>query len=320
MIPNNGYPPRHKNPKSRPYSRKRKYGASVTTVLGSLGGGEGLMHGAVNETTNFVLDFPERYEGVDRDAAFAIISKHFRGLWDGRAGMGTLSHTVNEKWTWGEEADIDALVAELAWADERPVQIWQGRESFIAAEAEGYVDGLEAFWQDFQPRTIGTEEIVRYDDKNHGYIGTRDWTCELEGYDGVWLLDLKTTAKKADDKNPGLYFDKFRLQLASYRMAKEIVRFDESGEIVESWPNYPVAHCGIVHLRGDGKYELYRVQAAGDEWATFLRLVDLHRWATTGWKKPAAENLTPSVLMELDELAAEAANEHANNDNEETAA
>ena len=195
-----------------------------------------------------------------------------------------------------EVADPDALVAALAHGDtgNPPVAIWQGKERFVADEAMGYLDGLEAFWNDFQPQTIGTEEIVRYDDKNHGYIGTRDWTCELAGHEGVWLLDLKTTAKQQDPDKPdaGLYFDKFRLQLAAYRMAKEIVRFDESGEIVESWPNYPVAHCGIVHLRGDGKYQLFEVQAGGDEWATFLRQIDLHRWSTSGWKKPAAVDLT----------------------------
>ncbi len=293
------YPPRHKNP-VRPYSRKRKFGASVTTVLGSMGGGEGLMHGAVNETANFAIDFPDRWQHPDRAVAFDRLRKHFRGLWDGRAAMGTLTHSINEEWTWGNEVDIDALVWDIAHADERPAVSWQGREQFVAAEAEGYVDGLEAFWRDFQPKTIGTEEIVRYDDKSHGYIGTRDWTCELAGHDGVWLLDLKTTAKQFDADKPdaGLYFDKFRLQLAAYRMAKEIVRFDETGEIVETWPNYPVAHCGIVHLRGDGKYQLFEVQAAGDEWATFLRLIDLHRWATTGWKKPAAVDLTPRLENE----------------------
>ena len=282
------YPPRHRNP-PRPYARKRKYGASVTTVLGSMGGGDGLMWGAVNETANYAIDFPDRWQHPDRAVAFDLLRKHFRGLWDGRASMGTLVHSVNEAWTWGEEADIDRLVADIA----QTTPIWQGRESFAAAEAEGYVDGLERFWRDFQPRTIGTEEIVRYDDKNHGYIGTRDWTCELAGHEGVWLLDLKTTAKQADPDKPdsGLYFDKFRLQLAAYRMAKEIVRF-EDGEIAESWPNYPVAHCGVIHMRGDGNYQLFEVQAGGDEWATFLRLIDLHRWSTSGWKQPPAVDHT----------------------------
>lgn len=291
------YPPRHKNP-HRPYARKRKYGASVTTVLSSLGGADGLMWGAVNETATFALDNPDLCRMDDRDYAFDRLRKHFRGLWDGRAAMGTLVHAVNDAWTWGETADLDELVQALADGDtgSPPVNIWRGRERFVAAEAEGYVDGLEAFWRDFAPETVGTEEIVRYVDRSHGYIGTRDWTCRLRGLDGITLLDIKTTAKQEPDA--GLYFDKFRLQLAAYRMAKEIVRFDDDGEIVETWPNYPVARCGVIHLRGDGRYRLFEVQAGGDEWALFLRQVDLHRWSTAGWKSPAAVDLTPALVLE----------------------
>lgn len=296
------YPPRHKNPKSRPYARKQKYGASVTTVLSSLGGSDGLMWGAVNETANFAIDYPDLWNHPNREVAFDRLRKHFRGLWDGRASMGTLTHAVNEAWTWGDEADIDTLVRQIAWGEDNynATAIWQGREQSVAAEAEGYIDGLEKFWRDFAPETIGTEEIVRYNEKPHGYIGTRDWTCRLRGLDGITLLDIKTTAKQADPDKPdaGLYFDKFKLQLAAYRMAKEIVRFGEDGEIAETWPNYPVARCGVLHLRGDGKYQLFEVQAGGDEWATFLRQIDIHRYCTTGWKKPPAVDLTPVLTSE----------------------
>lgn len=296
------YPPRHKNPKSRPYARKQKYGASVTTVLSGVGGADGLMWGAANETANFAIDFPEMWQHPDRDVAYDRLRKHFRGLWDGRASMGTLVHALNEAWTWGEEVDIDELVAQIAdgAGDYRPTPTWQGRERFVAAEAEGYVDGLERFWLDFAPETVGTEEIIRYPERGHSYIGTRDWTCRLRGLDGISLLDIKTTAKQArvDKPDDGLYFDKFRLQLAAYRMATEIVRFGDDGEIAESWPNYPVARCCVLHLRGDGKYQLFEAQAGGDEWATFLRQIDLHRWATTGWKKPAAVDLTPQLATE----------------------
>lgn len=273
------YPPRHTNP-PRPYARKQKYGASVTTVLGSLGGGDGLMWGAANETAAFAVDYPDQWQHLERDVAWDRVRKHFRGLWDGRAAMGTVVHAVNEEWTWARDVDLDALVVRIA----EGVPTWHGRERFVADEADGYIDGLAAFWADFAPDTIGTEEIVRYAAKGgHAYIGTRDWTARLDGLDGVTLLDIKTTAQKDADK--GLYFDKFRLQLAAYRYAKEIVRFD-GGDIVETWPNYAVDRCCILHLRGDGKYQLFECQAAGDEWATFLRLIDLHRWSTVGHRKP----------------------------------
>lgn len=302
------FPPRHKNPR-RPYSRRTKeFGYSVTTVLGALGGGDGLMWGAVNLTADFVLDQPEEWQHLDRDAAWDRIRKHFRGIWDGRAAMGTLTHSVNEAWTWGETVDLDELVQRVAYdldepdeSKRKPVRSWHGRESFVAADAEGYVDGLERFWRDFAPETIGTEEIVRYTDKAHPYIGTRDWTVRLRGIDGVGLVDIKTTAQRDEDK--GLYFDKHRLQLAAYRGASEIVRFD-GRDVAESWPNYPVDWCGVLHLRGDGRYQLFDVRAAGDELATFLRLVDLHRWSSSGHKTPAPVDRTIYLASEESETAA----------------
>ena len=289
------YPPRHKNP-HRPYSRKRKYGASVTTSLGTMGSPDGLKWAAVRETVNFVLDYGDEWLGIARDQAFEKLYRHHDVLWTGRREMGTLIHLINEAWSYGEEVDIDELVSYVAEqrmvedeSKRRPVRIWLGREQYVAKEAEGYVDGLEQFWIDFEPETIGTEEIVLHEDKgSHGYIGTRDWTAKLRGLDGVTLIDIKTTAKQFDPSKPddGLYWDKFRLQLAAYRAAERIVRMDDKGEIVDSWPAYPIARCGVLHLRGDGKYQFFEVQAGGDELAHFYRQIDMHKWVTSGCNKP----------------------------------
>ena len=300
-----GFPPRHKNP-HRPYSRTQKWGPSVTSVESAMGTtNDALLWGAANETSRFAVDQPEEYRGLDRDAAYDRIRKHFRGLWDSRAAMGTLVHSVNEAWANGEEADLDELVFNMANPPRRGnyqpvgIRLWQGRERFVAAEAEGYVDGLEKFWRDYLPETVGIEEIVHHSDKTSLYIGQRDWTARLRGLPGVSQLDIKTTAKQADEATednpfPGIYFDKNRIQLAAYRYADTILQFGEDRKVVAEFPNYPVERCLILSLRGDGDYQLIEVQAGVDEWAMFKRLIVVHRWVTKLCKEPAPVVLTPA--------------------------
>lgn len=225
----------------------------------------------------------DEWLALDDDKAIDRLYKHHRGIWDSRAAMGTLVHAVNEAWTWGEEVDIAEQVVALSTRPKSPVRSWQGREHFVVSDAEPYIDGLKRFWLDWQPVTIATEEVVRHPDKVNPYIGQRDWVCDLHGE--RWLLDIKTTAEK--DQEKGLYLDSWRLQLAAYRHAEEIVLYDDEGNEVESRPNYPVAHCGVIHLRGDGQYALYELQAGGGEFTRFLQARGLWAWVNRDSKKPA---------------------------------
>lgn len=274
----------------------------MTTILDALGGKGGMPFAAANETAEFLLDYPEKLAGLSRDQAYDRARRHFRGVWDGRAAMGTLIHSVNEAWTWGEVADIDALVAEAANRDKRPVRIWQGREDYIAAEAAGYVDGLERFWNDYEPTTVATEEVVRHADKLNGYIGQRDWVAELDGLEGRSLIDIKTTAQQ--DITKGYYPESWRLQLAAYRFAEHIVEYDDAGTEVATHPAYPVMRCCVIHLRGDGNYELLEVQAGATEFNLFLQVVGVHRWLTKGCKTPDAVALNVPGLKESVEALA----------------
>lgn len=277
--------PRRRTP-PRPYARQRQY-TSVTTYLGAMGK-DGLQHAAAKEVAAFAVDQYDEWRYLERDDAVDRLRKHFVGLWDGRAAMGTLVHAVNEAWTWGETVDIDALVDEAANRDKRPVRIWQGRERFVAQEAQGYVDGLERFWNDFQPTTVATEEVVRDPSKTTPYIGQRDWTADLGPE--RWLLDMKCTANQ--DESKGYYWDSWRLQLAAYRFAPEIVLYDDEGNESETLPNYSVDRCGVVHLRGNGHYAFFDVQAGPAELATFTALCGLHRWMKDGCRKPPPQDLS----------------------------
>lgn len=281
--------PRLRTP-PRPYARQRKH-TSVTTYLGAMGK-DGLQHGAAKETAMFAFDLFDEWRLLEREEAIDRLRKHFIGLWDGRAAMGTLVHEVNERWTWGETADIDELVAEFAGREKRPVKIWQGRERFVAVEAQGYVDGLERFWTDFQPTTVSTEEVVRRPG-DESYIGQRDWVADIDGQ--RTLLDMKTTANQDDAK--GYYWDSWRLQLAAYRFAPEIVTYDDEGNETGTLPNYPVDRCGVLHLRGGGHYSFFEVQAGPAELATFDDVCRVHRWQKKGCEQPRPRDLTPVLVI-----------------------
>ena len=254
--------PRRRTP-PRPYARSRKHGPSVTTVLSALGG-KNLEWGSSKETAKFAVLHQEEWMHLPEQEAIDLLRRHFRGVWDGRAQVGTIVHSVSEAWSWGEEAEYPDHV-------------------------EGYVEGLAQFHMDFAPVTVATEEVVRHVDKLNGFIGQRDWVCDFAG--ARWLLDIKTTAEL--DPSKGLYFDSWRLQLAAYRGCEEIVEYDADGNEVAAHPAYPVGRCGVLHLRGDGAYSLYEVQAGATEWNRFLQVIGLHRWLTSEWRKPEAQLVVP---------------------------
>lgn len=286
---------------TRPYGGKRGGPPSVTTVLAAMAV-PGLPWAAAKETAMFAVEKPEEWQGLAPEDAVARLYRHHRGIWDGRAEMGTLVHAVNEAWTWGEEVDLDTLVDGAANRDKKAVKSWQGREALVVGDLAGYVDGLERFWCDFSPVTVATEEVVRYRrDKKAIYIGQRDWVAELEGLPGRTLIDIKTTAQQ--DAEKGWYPESWRLQGAAYRYANEIVDYDAEGNETGTRPNYTVERFAILHMRGDGDYELVEYRAAGDEHGTFLRLVTVYEWMTKGAKTPEGVRLNPIAVPNESEAA-----------------
>lgn len=286
---------------TRPYANKRGGPPSVTTVLNAMGKSDALPWAAAKETALFAVFHPDEWSDLAPAEAVERLRKHHRGLWDGRAAMGTLVHAVNEAWSWGEDVDI-AQVVERILADKRPPQIWRGREADVVAEAQGYVDGLERFWFDYEPDTVATEEVVRYTGagKSYEYVGQRDWTFRspLLG-DDICLADIKTTASPENPDEPHRYYlDSWRIQLAAYALANEVVTYDAEGNEDGVVANYPVQRTAVLHLRGDGDYRLVEVRAGAEEQGLFLRLMEVHRWLQSGHKEPPAIDRTIYRVME----------------------
>jgi hypothetical protein len=251
---------------------------SVTEVIGNLSI-PGLPWAAGRENTTYdIHHLAELYDEVAEFGAAEVINRHrrhFQGVWDGRAAMGTLIHRCPEAWEAMRPFDVYAEVCKQA----ESTPTWQGREEQVADEAERYVDGLEKFWWDFTPHPIDTEFVVR---QPGDYIGTCDMLCEMRGE--VWRLDWKTTAEQ--DPKKGVHSESWALQLAALDRAPERVdyRMERNGKgkwmpvEVATLPHERADRCGIVLLRGDGLYTLLEVQADDEAYEAFMALCYVGKW------------------------------------------
>ena len=272
----------------RPYASRasEKAETSVTTIL-DVKHTPGLDWAAAKLTAEYAV--LEDTWKVDSGGAILsppeqidALRRYFRGIWDGRAYMGTMTHAMLEAWIQHETADLHALVDTH--------QPWQKIHDEKVEQAMGYVNGLAAWWDRYEPADCLTEQVVRSPGL---YIGTRDLVCTIEGE--RWLLDLKTTEQKWNDDKPpkdqkGVYGDSWTLQLAAYRYAREVITYRwAEGKYANGKPrailevdtvtlNEPVDRCGIVHLRGDNRFTFYEVDADAYAYDLFLGLIPLAQW------------------------------------------
>lgn len=251
----------------------------------------GLSWAAARETAMFAVHHRDEWEDLDPAEAVEVLRRHHRGVWDGRAAMGTLVHALNEAYVRGETVDLDAEVRRMA-ETEHAARGWRGREDEVIAQAVLYADGLDKFWQEWCPTECVSEEVVRTPGL---YIGQCDMRCRL--IDGrTARLDLKTTAEQ--DPAKAYYHDSWALQLAAYEHAPEVVIYgaDEEGRPVEIGTEPNPAHdvLAVVHLRGDGDYELLEVDGSDETLRAFVELVHLLKWRRgLGECKPLTREGTP---------------------------
>lgn len=267
---------------SRPYSRMKGSEPSVTTILGAMKAVPALTWGAAKETALFAVHHQDEWTDLTPEDAVDLLRRHHRGVWDSKAANGTALHSVNEAWCEGRTPDLAEIVAHMADTDRNAVS-WRGREAEVVKVLGGYVDGLEAFWMAYQPRTVLTEYVVR--SPGH-YIGTADWCAEIGGR--RLLLDIKTTAQHDEEK--GVYVDSWAPQLAAYRFAPEIVHFgkDEKGRnvITGTEPNLITDGAAVVHLRGEGHFDLFEIPADEAAHEAFMHMVAAHGWLKSLPKVP----------------------------------
>lgn len=266
----------------RPYAvrgaRKKSEEPSVTTVL-KLTPKEGLPYGAARETSTFAVLHPDKWQHLRTEEAIDRIRRHFAGVWDGRAAMGTLAHAVNEAYCDGRDVDLEELVAHTIETD-RNARTWKDRDlDDLIEQVLGYVLGLEKWWADFTPSHVQSEVVVRWPNL---YIGQLDLRCQINGED--FLCDLKTVSHQEEDK--GVYPESYALQLAAYGMAPETVhyalepdkRLKPGHRVVEvgTGPWSRPQRYAVIHLRGDEEYTFYEIPVDRDVERTFLRLARAH--------------------------------------------
>ncbi|MGH9121394.1 MAG: hypothetical protein ACRDYC_05540 [Acidimicrobiales bacterium] len=251
----------------RPYSTGKI--PSVTTILGVLSK-DGLQWAAAKETAMFAVNHRDEWETLSDFDAVERLRKHHQGVWDHRAALGTMCHAVNEAWARGETFDLEDAVVALqtgshVWAKYPTEQLMD--------ELDVMVDGLERAWNELTPATVAVEDVVRYTDAEGSYVGSSDWQVRIWGKS--FLVDLKTTGRT--EPGSALYWDSWRLQLAAYRYASEIVDYDGRTE-VGTRPLLPVDDTAILHLRMNGEWGFHPVKAGREEHGRFLDLCRAYRW------------------------------------------
>lgn len=272
---------------TRPTPKPPQRLPSVTTVL-SLLAKDGLPWAAARETAQYAVWHLDDWVNMTVDDAVEKLRKHHRGIWDHRAALGTVMHTVNETWARGETPNLAMIVDQVRVG----TRAWDNRTvASIHEEVAVMQTGLTDAWKQLDPVTISAEDVVRFPHPFLGYIGQSDWRANIAGK--TWLIDLKTTAEC--DPTKALYYDSWRLQLAAYRYCTEKVTYTvervhrpyaKGIEETGTQPLEPVDGTAVLHLRANGKWEFIPVNATETEHRHFLALRGLHHWLKTEGVRP----------------------------------
>ncbi len=152
-----------------------------------------------------------------------------------------------------------------------------GQEVEVDERTEGFVDAYLAFREAFRPTNEIAERMIV--NRTHVYAGSFDLVADLEALPHATddrpmrlLIDYKT--------GKGVY-PEVSLQLAAYRNGETMLPFNGLEDEV---PMVDVDGCAVLHLRGDGTFELRPVEAGDREFRTFLYAAQIHDFVKRdGW-------------------------------------
>ena len=128
--------------------------------------------------------------------------------------MGTLCHGFMQSLAEGKDLtpeSVDTAIKTIMKSTRNARLWWDEPYDKVHERVLGYVNGLEAFWQDYRPEGTASEVVVRYPG---AYIGTADLYATLNDTPVYTLLDLKTTGNQTSSR--GFYTDSYSLQLHAY--------------------------------------------------------------------------------------------------------
>jgi hypothetical protein len=193
---------------------------------------------AAKLTATEAVDTVDSWRDLERDAAIDLLKRAPDRTRDAAGAKGTIVHRVME----------------LAATGQRPDEVYD-------ANVEGYIAAGLAFLDEWQPEFIWQEATVFHPDM--GYAGTLDFIARLPRL-GVVIGDYKTAK--------GIY-PEVAVQLASYRYASHAV--DAQHQRID----IPHVDGGVVvHIRGDGTYELRPVKADESAFDAFTHCLAICDW------------------------------------------
>lgn len=197
---------------------------------------------AAKLTAEYAVDNIDSWSGLDRAGAVDLVKRAPDRARDSAGDKGTVVHRMLELAGTGKAIDevYDASVA-------------------------GYVSAGLRFLDDWQPEFIWNEATVFHPDL--GYAGTLDFIARLPGL-GLVIGDYKTSN--------GVY-PEVAVQLASYRFASHAVARADDGSLARV-PVPDVDGGVVVHIKGDGTYQLRPVGADRDAFETFTHCLAICDW------------------------------------------